>query len=415
MGYSAKVVLRRPARKDGTCQVRLLVVLDGRAVPVGLKVNWAPALFDEDASKCLASVPAKERQPGYVEQLASATAAAGGSAALAQLAKDYNLIIGQALGKANDIFVESRLSSQPLSAERFLLEYNTEGSKDDFVKYYYNKVVERHRKGLITDITKKNHLSTWRALKAFRDVIPFYSLGPDFADDFKLYLEKHVRGLNTRWGRHKDVKTYLAWARKDKIKFEDPYAYFKNQSEPGKWKPLKPDELRKLEAYYVLCAPGTTQRRILCKFLFSCKCGLRLSDLKNIGKSKLEGNRLTFEMQKGWSKSLKESMLPLTRQALAYLGDAEEEEGRVGFRDYTDQYENRALTAIGLQLGIETHLHHHVGRETFATEFIRKGGQVTILQKLMNHAKISTTMKYVHIDDAMKCQAVEALDAMADE
>jgi site-specific recombinase XerC len=117
-------------------------------------------------------------------------------------------------------------------------------------------------------------------------------------------------------------------------------------------------------------------------------------------------------MQKGWSKSLKESMLPLTRQALAYLGDAEEEEGRAGFRDYTDQYENRALTAIGLQLGIDTKLHHHVGRETFATEFIRKGGQVTILQKLLNHAKISTTMKYVHVDDAMKCDAVAALDAL---
>jgi hypothetical protein len=299
MGYSAKVVLRRPARKDGTCQVRLLVILDGRSVPIGLKVNWAPALFDEDAGRCLASVPAKDRPTGYAEQLASATAAAGGAAALAQLAKDYNLIIGQAQAKANDIFVETRLTSQPLSAERFLIEFSTEGSKDDFVKYYYNKVTERHRKGLITDITKKNHLSTWRALRAFREVIPFYSLSPAFADDFKVYLDKHVRSLNTRWARHKDVKTYLSWARKEKIKFEDPYAYFKNQSEPGKWKALQPDELRKLEAYYVLCAAGTPQRHILGKFLFSCKCGLRLGDLKNIGNSKLEGNRLTFEMQKG--------------------------------------------------------------------------------------------------------------------
>jgi integrase len=412
MGYSAKVVLRRPARKDGTCQVRLLVILDGRSVPIGLKVNWAPTLFDEDAGRCLASVPMKDRPPGYAEQLASATAAAGGAAALAQLAKDYNLIIGQAQAKANDIFVETRLTSQPLSAERFLLEFSTEGSKDDFVKYYYNKVTERHRKGLITDITKKNHLSTWRALRAFREVIPFYSLSPAFADDFKVYLDKHVRSLNTRWARHKDVKTCLSWARKEKVKFEDPYAYFKNQSEPGKWKALKPDELRKLEAYYVLCAPGTPQRHILGKFLFSCKCGLRLGDLKNIGNSKLEGNRLTFEMQKGWSKSLKASMLPLTRQALGYLSDAQEEEGIPGFRNYTDQYENRALTAIGLQLGIETHLHHHVGRETFATEFIRMGGHVTILQKLMNHSKISTTMKYVHVDEDMKQAAIAMIEAM---
>jgi hypothetical protein len=42
MGYSAKVVLRRPARKDGSCQVRLIVILDGHSVPVALKVAVAP-------------------------------------------------------------------------------------------------------------------------------------------------------------------------------------------------------------------------------------------------------------------------------------------------------------------------------------------------------------------------------------
>ena len=31
MGYSAKVVLRRPAWKDDTYQVRLIVMLDARA------------------------------------------------------------------------------------------------------------------------------------------------------------------------------------------------------------------------------------------------------------------------------------------------------------------------------------------------------------------------------------------------
>jgi len=411
MGYSAKVVLRRPARKDGTCQVRLLVILDGRSVPVGLKVNWPAALFDEEAGRCVASLPTKDRGPDYAAQLAAGQAWAGGAAAWAKRCTDYNLILGQAQAKANNIFVEHRLSSQVLSADRFILEFNTEGSKSDFVSYFYHKIIERHRKCKISDNTRKNHLSTWRALKAFREEVPFYSLSPDFADDFKRYLDKNIRSLNTRWARHKDVKTYLAIARREKIKFEDPYADFVNQTEPGHWRPLPPGELRKLEAYYVLCAAGTPQRRILCKFLFSCKSGLRLGDLKNISNSKLDGNRLTFEMQKGWSKSLKETMLPLTRQALAYLSDAQEEEGTAGFRDYADQYENRALTAIGLQLGIQTKLHHHVGRETFATNFIRLGGKAEILQKLLNHKKIATTMKYVHVDDEMKCQAIAELDA----
>ena len=413
MGYSANVVLRRPARRDGTCQVRLLVVLDGRAVPLALKVAWPPALFDEETGRCLASVPATRRGPGYAAQLAAATAAAGGLPALVQLVHDYNLLIGQAQGKANRIFVEARLSGAVLTAEKFRQEYNTEGSKSDFVSYFYHKIIERHRKQKISDNTRKNHLSTWRELKRFREIIPFYTLTIEFADDFKLHLDTHIRSLNTRWARHKDVKTYLAIARRDKIRFEDPYQDFKNQSEPGKWRPLPPDELRRLEAYYGLCAPGTAPRRILCKFLFSCASGLRLGDLKNIANAQLDGNRLTYEMQKGWSNSLRATMLPLTRQALGYLRDAQQEEGGAGFRDYTDQYENRQLTAIGQQLGIETKLHHHVGRETFATQFIRLGGRAEILQKLLNHTRISTTMKYVHVDDEMKCQAVQALDSLA--
>ncbi|OGX91904.1 hypothetical protein BEN49_17985 [Hymenobacter coccineus] len=94
------------------------------------------------------------------------------------------------------------------------------------------------------------------------------------------------------------------------------------------------------------------------------------------------------------------------------MRDAQEEEELPGFRNYTDQYSNRVLTAIGQQLGILSRLHWHVGRETFATEFIRRGGQAAVLQKLMDHAKISTTMKYVHVDDDMKRQAIAHLNAL---
>jgi integrase len=344
--------------------------------------------------------------------LKAATAAAGGTAELlAKKVSDNNLIIGQALAKANSVFVVYRLNGEELTLEKFQRDYNTAGSKSDFITYYETKVAERVRKKKIKENTRKNHISTLNALKAFRASIPFNTLNPEFVDDWAAYLNKHVRSLNTRWARHKDVKTYLALARKDKIKFEDPYTDFQNQSEPGSWKPLKPVELAKLEAYYVLCAPGTMHRRVLCKFLFSCYSSLRLSDLKNIGAASFEGQEMTFQIQKTYSKKMKEMMLPLTKRAMSYLEDARTEENLPGFHDYTDQYENRALTAIGQLVGIETKIHHHVGRETFATNFIRRGGKVEILQKLLDHTNIRDTMKYVHVDDDMKRAAILALEA----
>lgn len=405
MNFSAKIKLRKPVRADGTCQVLLQVIIGAAVWPHNLKLGWPPQLFDEELGRCLTSLPPALRRPDYPAVLAAATAAAGGTGPLlAKRAQDFNLLIGKALAKANEVFVTWRLSQQALTLEQFRKDFSTASSKNDFVAYFRAKIVERHRKERISDITRKNHFSTLNALAAFRPYIPFDTLTTDFADDFDAYLKKNVKGLNTRWGRHKDVKTYLALARKDRMKFEDPYADFKNREVAGQWKPLRPAELEKLEAYYRLCAPRSIQRRVLARFLFSCCSSLRLGDLKNIANAAIENREMTFKAHKTYQKTLAETMLPLTHRALGYLQDAQDEEGLPGFYNYADQYSNRMLTAIGQQLGIESRVHHHVGRETFATESIRRGGKVEVLQKLMGHTKISTTMKYVHVDDDMKAR-----------
>ncbi|UYZ61190.1 hypothetical protein [Hymenobacter latericus] len=58
-----------------------------------------------------------------------------------------------------------RLSGQGLTTEGFLLDYNTEASKKDFVAYMEAKIYERYRKGKthkqgISENTRKNHLSS---------------------------------------------------------------------------------------------------------------------------------------------------------------------------------------------------------------------------------------------------------------
>ena len=161
-----------------------------------------------------------------------------------------------------------------------------------------------------------------------------------------------------------------------------------------------------------MCSPGTAHRRILQKFLFSCNSSLRLGDLSAIQHAKLTDRQLRIKTQKGQDKSGKELLLPLTRKALRYLTEAQTENETAGFFNYADQYENRQLKQIAAVLGIETNLHHHVGRETFATNFIRLGGSLPVLQTLMGHSKISMTMKYVHVDEAMKQAEIDRMDAL---
>lgn len=415
MNSSAKIILRRPARRDGTCQIRLQVVLFRKPVPVGLGIGWFPELFDEEKGLCLAGWPGRKRTPDQQQILDTAVAWAGGTPAqLEQKASDYNLIIGQALAKTNEIFVNYRLSKQVLTAEGFLEDYNTELSKNDFLQYMRAKIAERHRRGKIKENTRRTEMSTLGMLSEFRKIIPFYSFNSQFAEDFNTFLKKKKRSINTIWARHKHVKTYLALARKDRIKFEDPYQHFRNRTAFGQWKPLPSAELSLLETYYQTLAVGTLHRRVLQKFLFSCFSSLRLSDLKNISQATFEGNEMRFKVQKTYEKKMQEMLLPLSRRALAYLEDSRRENDLEGFHDYADQYSNRVLKDIAERLGLATRLHHHIGRETFATEFIRRGGKVEVLQKLMDHSKISTTMRYVHVDDDMKRAAIQMLDDQDD-
>ena len=146
MNYSGKIKLRYPVREDGTCQIRLQIILGAKVWPMALKLCWSPELFDEELRRCLTSQPAVQRKPAYRAVLAKAIAVAGGTAELPEArARDYNLLIGQALAKANEVFVTYRLSKQVLTLEQFQRDFNMAGSRSDFITYYEAKMTERYR------------------------------------------------------------------------------------------------------------------------------------------------------------------------------------------------------------------------------------------------------------------------------
>ncbi|OUJ69125.1 tyrosine-type recombinase/integrase [Hymenobacter crusticola] len=412
MSYSATISLRRPAQKNGLNTLRLQVIINRKVVPIPLKVAWPEALFDEEAGKCLASLPKNKQEASYKELLQRTEAAVGGP--LEKQASDINLILGKARGKANDIFVKYRLQDDlVLTVDEFLRQYNSGASNTDFLTYMEARIAERFRRGQISENTRKGHTSTLRKLREFAGTLPFSSLTHKFSGDFDAWLKKrHKSCLNTRSGRHRNVKAYLELARRDKITFEDPYQYFVNSTVQGQWRALTPAELGLLEDYYAQTKPGTTHRRMLQKFLFSCESGLRLGDLKAAGQAKFTDRVMQLKPHKTYRYDEKDLLLPLTRKAMRYLEDSQRENDIEGFFLYTDQYTNRQLQAIGGLLGIETKIHHHIGRETFATNFIRRGGKVEVLQKLLGHKKLSMTMKYVHVDEQMKQDEINRIDLL---
>lgn len=419
MGATAKIRVRKPVRADGTSQVRLQVVLDREIVFINLNIAWPAALVDEEAGRCLTKRPKAEQAPGYAEALAIAEKIYG--AEWQKRGDDFTLLLGKALGRANDIFIaarldESRAGGTKLTKDQFLREYRTTGSPADFLAFMANRIEERYRRGTIKHGTYLNHRSTLNSLTEFRKPIPFSSLTHNFCDEYEGWLRRRKTvDINTRWSRHRDIKAYLAEARRERIIFSDPYVHFRVRTGESHWKPMTLDELARLETYYKQCAPHSPHRRVLQKFLFSCNSSLRLSDLIAIGQAKLTDRLLRIRTHKGQDKHGKELLLPLTRKALRYLNDSQTENQTDGFFNYAPEWENRLLKGIAAALGIQTKLHHHIGRETFATNFIRHGGNVAVLQKLMGHSKLNMTMKYVHVDEEMKQKEIDRMDALDGE
>jgi len=60
----------------------------------------------------------------------------------------------------------------------------------------------------------------------------------------------------------------------------------------------------------------------------------------------------------------------------------------------TQRNADRDLKYIGRKVRLD--LHWHLLRHTFGTLFIRNGGNVADLQRIMGHRAITTTMLYVH-------------------
>ena len=73
-----------------------------------------------------------------------------------------------------------------------------------------------------------------------------------------------------------------------------------------------------------------------------------------------------------------------------------------------DSVVNRHLKEIWYEVKMSPKLSFHSARHTFAMLFLDAGGKVEVLQSILGHSKIDTTMEYVHLrNDAARDQIMQ--------
>ena len=150
-------------------------------------------------------------------------------------------------------------------------------------------------------------------------------------------------------------------------------------------------------------------------FLFSCFCGLRISDVRALLWKDViyENDKIHLELRQKKTEAL--LYLPLNKQAQCYLpanrGNVEE----CVFSLPSQSTISKILDRWAKDAGISKKVCYHMSRHTFATMELTMGADLYTTSLLMGHSNVQITQIYAKIIDVKKEQAVMMIDALFDE
>ncbi len=169
---------------------------------------------------------------------------------------------------------------------------------------------------------------------------------------------------------------------------------------------LSPDEAAKLVELPV-ATPQDARDKAMFELLYSS--GLRLAELVSLNLLDMQDSLQTGEVRVT-GKGNKTRIVPVGSQAVAALKAwlavreqlAKPDEaalfvGRNGARisPRTVQY---LLRQWGIKQGLNSGVHPHLLRHSFATHVLQSSGDLRAVQEMLGHASISTTQVYTHLD-----------------
>ena len=146
-------------------------------------------------------------------------------------------------------------------------------------------------------------------------------------------------------------------------------------------------------------------------FLFSCFCGLRISDVEALtwGKIASDNGRLVCNIM--MKKTKEQLYLPLSKEAAMWMpqrGNAKPTDKVFSLPAGSCVY--KYLQQWVKAAGITKHVSFHVSRHTFATMMISLGADLYTVSKLLGHTNIKVTEVYAKLVNEKKFEAVNLVE-----
>lgn len=373
MTINTHFYLNNYKRKDGKCQIFYNVNINGERdrIPTGLHIK--PEYWDNDLGRVKKKFDTE----------------------------DINLSLDNMDSKTTEIRTQYRLSKSAfLDVKTFRNEFFNKTPKYDFITFANHHIETEATK----ESSKRHSRSVIKKLSDYKNPIPFSSLTLGFFEDYRGHLFKNGNKKTTIASNIKVIKKVLNLAKKHGLFINFDIDDLKVGSMKGSKVNLSLIEVEKLKQYYFSEKVDRGHLLSLGYFLFACYTSLRISEIQRLRRWDLKGNAITFYAD----KTDKSHTVVLNNTAKAII----ERHPALFVEHISPESINRTLKNI-MKLNtvkINKNVSMHTGRHTFATNFLRKGGNVRDLQQILNHSSILTTMIYVHIVESESNMASYILD-----
>lgn len=229
-----------------------------------------------------------------------------------------------------------------------------------------------------------------------------------FLDDLDYYLKtekkhKQITINKTIQRVRKIIKLAIAEGFLDR----DPFLLYKPKKVQLRIVYLTPEELKIMEEY-LFSQERLKQVKEL--FIFCCYTGLAYQEMSGLTKDhiiKWNNGSLWIEMYR--KKTQSKLSVPLLPKAIEIL-----EKYNYQLPQISNQKMNSYLKEIGVIIGVNKKLTHHVARKTFATTVLLYNNvPMEIVSKLLGHSKLSTTQ--AHYGAILKKKVLEAIKELGKE
>lgn len=180
-------------------------------------------------------------------------------------------------------------------------------------------------------------------------------------------------------------------------------------------KPESKREYMTVDEVRALIATPMKHEEIKRAYLFSCFCGLRISDITGLKWGNVFKDGDHYRLEVVMQKTKAPIYLPLSPEALKWMperGDKGPEEHV--FHLPENARVNYLLKPWAKAAGISKHFTFHTARHTFATMMLTLGADLYTTSKLLGHTDVRMTQVYAKIVNRKKDEAVNLVNGLFD-